>query len=475
MKQEPLEQKVLRFIREHLLLTQPQLVVAVSGGPDSVCLLHILFKLKDELGIGLHVAHLNHQLRGADSKADAEYVANLARQLNLPVIVEQKNVRAYKARHHISLEEAAREVRYSFLARVAGSIGTDYVAVGHTRNDNIETILLHLIRGTGTRGLRGLVPLTQLQYSGDKVTVVRPLLEVTREETLDYCNNHHLEPRLDVSNLSTSPLRNRIRHQLIPLLHSYNLRADEALLRTSRIAQEELAFLDKECTRLWPEIVQKQGDSLIFSRVKFTGLPVALQRHMLRMGMEGLIGNLKDIESRHIEEMVSALSKPAGKKLTLPEGVIFAIDYDRYLLGPDPISLSPFPLLTGEFPLSIPGETCVSGWQVRATVTSTPVDNIQTEEPGRFTACFDRKKVGDRLLVHTRRPGDRFQPLGMNDTKKLAEFMIDAKIPSAWRDRIPIVSSMNQVIWVVGWRIDDRVKVTNGTKQVLCLEFERRG
>jgi tRNA(Ile)-lysidine synthase len=473
MKQELLEQRVLRFIREHSLVTQPQLVVAVSGGPDSVCLLHLLFRLKGDLGINLHVAHLNHQLRSADSKADAEYVVNLARQLSLPVTVEQKDVRAYKARHHVSLEEAAREVRYSFLAKVAGSIGTDCVAVGHTRDDHIETILLHLIRGTGTRGLRGLMPLTQLQYSGDKVAVMRPLLEVTREETVAYCKNHQLKPRLDVSNLSPSPLRNRIRHQLLPLLYSYNLRVDEALLRTSRIAQDELAFLDKEGTRLWTEIVKKQGDSLIFSKVKFTSLPVALQRHMLRMGMEDLVGNLRDIESRHIEEMVSALSKPAGKKLTLPEGIIFAIDYDRYLLGPDPVSLSPFPPLTGEFPLSIPGETYVSGWQVRATVTSTPVDKSKTDEPNRFAAYFDLKKVGDRLLVHIRRPGDRFQPMGMSDTKKLAEFMIDAKIPHVWRDRIPIVSSLNQVIWVVGWRIDDRVKVTNGTKQVLRLEFER--
>jgi tRNA(Ile)-lysidine synthase len=289
MKQELLEQRVLRFIREHSLVTQPQLVVAVSGGPDSVCLLHLLFRLKGDLGINLHVAHLNHQLRSADSKADAEYVVNLARQLSLPVTVEQKDVRAYKARHHVSLEEAAREVRYSFLAKVAGSIGTDCVAVGHTRDDHIETILLHLIRGTGTRGLRGLMPLTQLQYSGDKVAVMRPLLEVTREETVAYCKNHQLKPRLDVSNLSPSPLRNRIRHQLLPLLYSYNLRVDEALLRTSRIAQDELAFLDKEGTRLWTEIVKKQGDSLIFSKVKFTSLPVALQRHMLRMGMEDLV------------------------------------------------------------------------------------------------------------------------------------------------------------------------------------------
>ena len=153
----PLESRVLQFIRQrHLLPGQPKLLVAVSGGPDSVCLLHILVKLKDELGIGLHVAHLNHQLRGADSEADAEYVAELANRLGMPATIEQRDVKSYQAQQRLSLEEAAREVRYTFLTELARSIGASRVAVGHTVDDHVETILMHLIRGTGTRGLRGL-------------------------------------------------------------------------------------------------------------------------------------------------------------------------------------------------------------------------------------------------------------------------------------------------------------------------------
>ena len=236
---------MLHFIQEHHLVShQQKLVVAVSGGPDSVCLLHIMVRLQGELDIRLHVAHLNHQLRGTESEADAQYVSNLAQQLGIPASIEQRAVKSYQNQQRVSLEEAAREVRYAFLAQVAESIGASRVAVGHTIDDHIETILLHLIRGTGTRGLRGLLSSSQWQSTGDNLTVIRPLLPVSRDETASYCHHHQLMPRLDSSNLSLSQLRNRIRHQLLPQLKSYNPQVAEALLRTARIAADDLTFLD---------------------------------------------------------------------------------------------------------------------------------------------------------------------------------------------------------------------------------------
>jgi len=183
-KQPTLEQRVLHFIQEHhLVSSQDKLLVAVSGGQDSVCLLHILVRLREELDIRLHVAHLNHQLRGAEAEADARYVSELAHQLGIPATIEQRDVKGYQAQKRLSLEEAAREVRYSFLAQVAGSIGTERVAVGHTMDDHIETILMHLIRGTGTRGLRGLQPATLWQSAASRLTIIRPLLEISHQET----------------------------------------------------------------------------------------------------------------------------------------------------------------------------------------------------------------------------------------------------------------------------------------------------
>ncbi len=504
--QESLEQRVLHFIREHhLVSSQSCLLVAVSGGPDSVCLLHILVKLKEEMGIRLHVAHLNHQLRGAEAEADARYVSNLARRLGISATIDHRDVKAHQKDKHLSLEEAAREVRYTFLAQVAEAIGASQAAVGHTMDDHIETILMHLVRGTGTRGLRGLRPRAEWQSSGSSLTIIRPLLPVSREETTGYCHHHQLRPRIDASNLSLSPLRNRIRHQLLPLLKSYNPQVTEALLRTAEIASDDLAFMDKEGSQLWAEIALRQENTIILDKKRLLELPSALKRHLLRMSIEKLLGNVKDIEMRHIEEIMDALTKPAGKKLSLPGGLTFSVEYNSYLIGQDPSALSPFPTLGGELPLKLPGKTMLPGWRVEATIippeamkddaggyiegslkgrspSKTYISPSPLKERGTkgvrlinnlFTAYFDRDKTGDKITVRSRKTGDRFQPLGMSQPKKLNEFMIDAKIPQAWRGRIPLVCSPHHILWVVGWRIDDRVKVTEDTKQVLRLKFER--
>jgi tRNA(Ile)-lysidine synthase len=469
------EQRVLRFIREHNLVSKQQkLVVAVSGGPDSVCMLHILVKLRKELDIKLHVAHLNHQLRGAESDADAQFVAGLAQRLNVPATIEASDVKSYQAKHRTSLEEAAREVRYQFLARVAESARAERVAVGHTADDHVETILMHLIRGSGTRGLQGLQPLSQWQSPDASLAVIRPLLKLNREETDDYCHYHQLAPRLDASNLSTSPLRNRIRHQLLPQLQRYNPQVADALLRMARLAADDLAFIDKEAACLWGEVAQKQGNTVILDKKSFIDLPSALKRHLLRTSVEELLGNLKDIEARHIEEVIDALDKPAGKEIRLPNGLTFTIEYDRYLIGSDSAALSPFPILETEFKLNIPGKTSIPGWDIEATIADSTGIRKAGTKTDEFTARFDLNKVGNKLTVRCRQPGDRFQPLGMSQPKKLNEFMIDARIPQAWRQRIPIVGSPEQIIWVVGWRIDERVKITDNTKKVLCLKFERR-
>jgi tRNA(Ile)-lysidine synthase len=466
-----LEQRVLDFIQQHHLVSGGEkLLVAVSGGPDSVCLLHILVKLQEELKAKLHLAHLNHQLRGAESEADADYVSDLARQWGIPATIEQRDVKGYQSQQRLSLEEAAREVRYSFLTQVAKFIGADRVAVGHTRDDHIETILMHLIRGTGTRGLRGLQPYTEWKSKTGSLIIIRPLLEISHQETEDYCRHHRLAPRLDASNLSLSPLRNRIRQQLLPLLQSYNPRAAEALLRTARIASDDIDSVDKEIARLWNRIAQQRGETIILDKKGFDRLPPTLKRYLLRASAERLLGSAKDIEMRHIEEMMSALAKPAGKRLNLPGGLIFYIEYNQYLLTSDLAALSPLPGLEGEVQLNIPGQTLIPGWRIEATIIKR---EQMTEKGGDFTAYFDLGKTGDKLLVRPRQRGDRFQPQGMSQPKKVGEFMIDAKIPQAWRQQIPIVCSPQYILWVVGWRIDDRVKVREDTKQVLCLEFQR--
>jgi tRNA(Ile)-lysidine synthase len=466
---ESLELRVLRFIRNNSLIhKESKLVVAVSGGPDSVCLLLVLMKLRDELRIDLHIAHLNHKLRDVESDNDAEYVSKLARKLDLPATIDELDVGEYRTKHGGTEEEAAREARYDFLARTAKSVGAGAVAVGHTRDDNVETILMHLIRGTGTRGLRGLQPVIRWKYSGGTVEVLRPLLEISRDQTTSYCRANGYEPRVDSSNRSLAPLRNRVRHQLIPLLESYNGQVGEALLRNARIAGDELDFLDMASGELWGSVARQRKDMVVLDKNGFRALPPALQRHLLRQSIEKIADNLKDIEERHIESIVNALDLQAGKRITLPGGFIFLVEYDRFLLTRDLSSTSPLPSLDGEVVLNVPGRTGLPGWQITADI----IYPEQMEDTGNgYVAYFDHDKVGNELVVRPRKTADRFFPLGMGGPKKVGEFMIDARIPGAWRERIPVVCSPQQIIWLAGYRIDDRVKVTDDTMQVLRLEF----
>ena len=462
---------MLHFIRRHhLVANKMPLVVAVSGGPDSVCLLRILVELKEELGVELHVAHLDHQLRGAESESDARYVAGLARRLGIAATIDQRDVRDYHANRSASLEESAREVRYAFLTEVAGNIGATGVVVGHTLDDHVETVLMHLIRGTGVAGLRGLQSLNRWQTGSGSLTIIRPLLEVTRQETAEYCRQHRLRPRIDASNFSLSPLRNRIRHQLLPLLADYNPQIVDALARTARIADDDLRLFDELGARSWQETVRRHGDTFVLDRDGFSGLATGLQRHFMRRVIGDLLGSLKDIEARHIEEVLAGLTLPTGSCLSLPGGLLFSVDYDRYLLGFDRSLLCPFPELTGESTLSIPGKTLLPGWSIEADIITR---GEMQDDHDNFTAYFRWDRIADKLVVRSRRRGDRFQPLGMEQAKKLGEFMIDARIPRVWRQRVPVVCSSRHILWVVGWRIDDRVKVTAGTGEVLRLRFGR--
>ena len=402
--------------------------MAVSGGADSVCLLHILSGLTEEIGLKLHTAHLDHCLRGADSAADAKYVVALSNRLGVPSTLDRIDVQAYQKVHKLSLEEAAREVRYKFLADTAKAVGAYAVAVGHTSDDNVETVLMHILRGSGTSGLRGLQPRNQIFGT----TILRPLLDVSRAETADYCRRHNLLPRQDATNLSLKPFRNRIRHQLLPILKQYNPQIEEAVLRTASIAAADIDFIDAAVAAARAGIVKKEGGCFALDKDGFKKLHPALQRGLLRSLIGELLGDLRDIEAGHIEDALSSLDKPAGKKITLPGGLAFIMEYQRYVLGRQPLELSPFPPLEGEHKLNIPGETLIPGWRITARLLDRPLTGLD-----RFQVCLDYDKVGDNLLVRTRHRGDRFIPLGLGEETKLGRFMINARIPQAWRDNIP--------------------------------------
>ena len=476
---ENLQQRVLDFIRREGLIPAVSeapsaasdkrvVVVGVSGGPDSVCLVHVLSHIKKSLGVRLHIAHLNHMLRGASADEDARYVEKLGRYLKISVTVEKLDVDAYRKEHKLSLEEAAREVRYDFLAHIAESAGAECVALGHTEDDQIETVLMHLVRGSGLAGLRGMLPLTDMHPCGrGRLRLIRPLLEVTRKETEDYCLAHGLKPRIDSTNYSLDYTRNRFRHELIPILRKSNSGIGAAIRRVTCTAADDLSFIESEIVKVWSDAVCVNPVGITINTEAILSLHPALQRHLLRRVMSEALGDLVDIEVVHIESMTEALHKPAGKRLSLPRGLKFYVSYDTCLLAKDALDGCPLPEIKGVRRLKVPGVTLLPGWRVQSDVVA------PGERADGFKACIDMDASGADLAVRRRRPGDRFQPLGMSNMKKLQDFMVDAKIPSTWRDRVPLVCSQDSIVWVVGWRISDSVKITESTKKVLRINFER--
>ena len=502
--------RVRRAIQQHSLLGPGEtVVVGVSGGPDSLCLLHVLQQLSPEFSLGLHVAHLNHGMRGEDSDADAAFVAGLAADWGLPATIESADVPTLARTHKLALEEAARRARYAFLARVARQIGARTIAVAHNADDQTETVLMHWLRGSGLAGLRGMLPATPLgelrlgisdfrlatesspspsnlksQISNLKsLTLIRPLLDVPRADIEAYCAQHNLHPRFDRSNLDTTYFRNRLRHELIPYLATYNVNIREVLRRSATVIAADYELLRQQLEAAWKQVVCAESERAVtFDLMDWRALPLALQRSTLREAIHRLRRALRNIDFVHVENAVEILADGAtGDRATLPQGLMLTIGYETFTVADQGYCALPdLPLLLSGEPLSIaiPGHTRLPGtaWALQAEISprSALPDAALITVRG-WQAFLDAVTVGTSPTLRVRRPGDRFCPLGMQGRgKRVNEFMINEKIPAAWREHIPLlVNGDGQIAWVCGWRPDERARVTDSTRQVVWLHFER--
>ncbi len=453
-------------------------VVAVSGGPDSLSLLYALHHLREELGLRLHGAHLDHGIRGPDSSADAEFVGETFRQLGIQGTLRKVDVPSFAERRRLSMEEAARELRLDFLAEVARRQRAWGVALGHTSDDQAETVLMRILRGAGTRGLRGMRPLAVRAAPGGEVILLRPLLDVTRRETEAYCREMGLRPRRDESNLSPKMTRNRVRMELLPLMERYNPAVREALLRLSRSAAEDADYLDAAAGPLWDELARRDGPAISLDREGMSSLHAAMAATLLRRAVLEVKGDLRDVTRRHVDAMMRLLVGPAGRSLDLPAGLSFSVGYSRATLLPKGGVPTPLPPLDGPREIAVPGETALAGWTVTARVLdveppSGPTAALAGALAREHTAYLGRDGVGLRLWVRPRRDGDRFHPLGMPQSKKLQDFMVDSKIPRSWRDRVPLLVAPKGIAWVVGWRIAEWAKVRDSDPRRLQVRFRR--
>lgn len=439
-------------IARHRMLKPGQTVlVAVSGGPDSLALLDVLLQLAPELELRLAVAHLDHGLR-PDSAADADFVAAFAAERGLTCYRERVDVAALLRGSGQSPEAVARAVRYAFFERAAAATGAERVALGHNADDQAETIIMRLLRGAGSEGLSGIPPV-RLPY-------VRPLIETPRSEIEAYCRARGLAARRDSTNADPAYTRNRIRHELMPVLKGYNPRLVPALGELGERLRAEADYIARQAADALAAC--SVGDALACRRL--IALPIALQRAALRAYYARATG-AEPLAHLHVERLRELAAATAPTQHQLPGGFFARSEGGRLIIKRSEAAPAPFelvPLVPGLTPLPT-GET-LAAWLTEAGAHDWSAVNARRQAFLDFEACGE-------FVVRNRRPGDRIRLPGVAGDKKLQDVLVDAKLPRGERDRLPLLARGREILWIPGLRVSERVKVTPATRVVLALQL----
>jgi len=403
-------------------------------------------------------------LRGSTADEEAAFVSQIAGGLGLPCEIASRDVAEYGTRNGLSVQEAARTVRYAFYDDAAAKYSANKIALGHQADDNAESILIHLFRGTGPLGLVGIPPVRDGR-------IIRPLIDVTREQILAYLERQGLEFVLDRSNLDVDYVRNRIRHQLLPLLREeYNPNMVDTLNRLGSILRDEEDFWDLTVSRLFQELSWKHtphGITLPVNRL--SDLHPALLRRVLRHAVLSVKGDLKRIGHVHVEAVVQLIVGPSPSgHLDLPDGITVSRDHEAVNF------LSQPPEEIAGFEHDIPGIQTTPIPEIGTALRLLTCDSAEVSDPRNYpltTALFDMEAITFPLKVRSFQEGDRFNPLGMRGSQKVKTFFINQKVARSERLRCPILLSGGHIIWVGGYRIDDSVKITEKTRKILKAEL----
>jgi len=450
----------------HLLEKGERLIVGVSGGMDSMVLLHVLNAYRQKLDLFLIVAHVNHGLRPDESAREAELVQKESERLGLPFEYGQFDAKEFQKAAGLSLQDAGRRIRFHFFNNLLSKYHAQKIALGHNADDQVETVLLRLMRGAGLKGLKGMLPIRDGR-------VIRPMLEVWRREIESFATGNSIPFLLDSSNLKKSYLRNRLRLALIPLIErEYQSNFKAVVMRTSTILREENDFLERGGEDAYQEIVREEKDTLSFRFSEYDFLHKAIQRRVLQKILDKISGG------EMIEEGVGwggsviyrKLQQPSPSFLMeLPHGIFIEKRYDRVSLGKGRVkAVPPF-----EVELISPGCTLIKeiGREVVIEETNSRDIRFESLNETRNVAFLDYQCLQFPLRLRNFRPGDRFQPMGVKGVQKLKKFFIDHKIPRFERPKIPLLISGEMIAWIVGYRINERVKVTEKTEKVLRIEL----
>ena len=439
-----------------MLRGDEKVLVGLSGGPDSVCLLHVLHRLKDRLALDLAALYIDHGLRPDETRAEIEFCSQLCGELSVDFLDRPIDVRTYAKEHGSNLQEAARELRYMTFESVAYEIGAKKIALGHTVNDQLETFFMRMFRGSGPRGLSGIPP--------GRGMIIRPLLDVDREDIENYLKQENKSFIMDSSNLKKDYLRNKLRLELIPEMKRMAPHITQSIARTMDILREEEKYFEIIIAKTLMKLISRKTDKQIELFLSpLEAMDRVILRRVLRRALDETRG-LRGIEFVHIEN-ISELVKHGrqGDRICLPRGLRAVKDYATLILT------SEIPEKLGTFALNVPGEVVLKeiGTVIKASIEH------EGEQYGRerTTAVFDAGKTGTELTIRSRGKGDFFYPAGFGRKKKLQDYFVDEKVPRDERDAVPIVITGSDIVWIAGYRGDERFKVSESTKMFLKIRL----
>lgn len=447
-----MEDRILKTIIDHKLIENTDtIIVGASGGPDSQFMVYILNSLKDQIGFEMILAHLNH-LHRKEAKNDEDLVRKTSEELDLKFFTRSRSMDDYAKEHGLSSEDAGRRLRYEFFNDLSKNYEKAKIAVAHNKDDQAETVLMRVIRGTGLDGLKAM------DYRSENI--IRPILNIKKSEIIAYLDSKKIPYAIDATNFENDYTRNKIRLDIIPKLEEINPKVVDQIYSLSELAKDDLEVLDGVIDDEFNYLAEIKKDKIIFDKVKFDKTNPAVLRRIIRKAIEILNGEIKDISKENIDEFLTIRSLNNGKKI-IKGKIILRKSYDSYILELDK-SKERF---EEEFYLGDSDLINFDGLYIKTSII-----NTNKYDKSEKIGYFDYDKLVFPLKVRTRRNGDCFVPLGHKSEKKLKDFLIDQKIDREKRYKIPLILSDDKIIWLTSIRISDEFKVTESTKKILKIE-----
>lgn len=445
--------KIKKNISENSIIDEKdRILVGLSGGPDSIFLLYILHNYFNNQ---LIITHINHKLRGVDSDLDEKFVRTISQKLKIPLYVIREDVKKLSNENKKSIEEVGREVRFSFFDKTLKVENFNKIALGHNLDDNVETILINFIKGSGTKGLIGIPE--------KRDNIIHPIINIKKEEILKFLEENKIEYRVDKTNFEIDFLRNKVRNYLLPIIEKeFNKNFKEKILSLSNILKVEDRFLDNLVENIKNDLIEFEDDFIKIDNKKFQKLDLSLKRRLIRKAIDYFNRDLREYPLEHIDKVISLENKKTGKEIELPFNLIAVKDKNKIIIEKKGVEIP-------NFYIEIPdiGLYELAGMKIELTLVEkiSKVKNI-------FTSFFDYDKIEFPIKFRKPKFGEKFKPLGLKEEKKIQDFFVDNGIPKSVRWNLPILlDKKDDILWIVGVRISDDYKVTNLTKRVICIKI----